>query len=163
MMFKGLMLAALLVCAGAVQADEIVYSGAIAGQGVWFNDDARPSDFEGGVKGAASLSPHISAVGSALFGFEHSYIVGKAGLRFTMSDATNKDFGVGIGVQRRFSSEPVLRPEEWCPDLTIGWKAWPSSPRVILTAAADYGLDSNEASVSAGISYRFTNEYGEGD
>lgn len=157
---KGLIVAALLLCATPLYADEIVYQAAFAGQGVWFNHEALPSDFEAGVAGSASLSPHISAVGSALFGFEHSYVVGTAGLRFTVTDAENRNFGIGVGLERRFSSEPVLRPEEWTGKVAAGWRPWPqTSPRVSLIASADYGLDSDQASVAAGIRYKFTKEY----
>lgn len=162
---KGVISAAVLlaVLAGSAQADKIVYSAGLAGQGVWFSENARPSDFEGGVKGAASLSPHISAVGSALFGFQHSYTSGKAGLRFTVSDAENRDFSIGVGIQRQFSSEPALRPEGWRPDVSLGWKPWPQSPRVLLTALGDVGLEDGEPSVAAGITYRFTEEYKEAE
>lgn len=142
------------------RADEIVYQAAIAGQGVWFDDNAKPSDFEAGAVGSASLSPHISGVGSALFGFDHSYIVGNAGLRYTVTDAQNPNFSVGIGIERQFCSEPSLRPEEWLGKVVLGWRPVPeTSPRLSLNASAMRGFDTNSAALTAGIRYVFTKQY----
>jgi opacity protein-like surface antigen len=153
-----LLVMALIVAVPAV-ADEIVYQAALGASAIWFDNEARPSDIEGSVNGSASLSPHISAVANAAFGFDHSYVSGAAGLRFTVTDAKDKNFSVGLGIQRHMSSEPALRPEEWAPDVSIGWRPWETSPRVSLVAVSAYGLDSNTATVSVGVRYKFTREY----
>jgi opacity protein-like surface antigen len=153
------LLALMLAAATPVLADEIVYQAALGASAIWFDNEARPSDVEGSINGSASLSPHISAVANAAFGFDHSYVSGAAGLRFTVTDAMDRDFSIGLGIQRHMSSEPALRPEEWAPDVSVGWRPWSSSPRVILAAISSYGLDSNTATVSVGVRYKFTGEY----
>ena len=153
--------ALLLALAAPALADEIVYQAALGASAIWFDNNARPSDVEGSVHGSASLSPHISGVASAAFGFDHSYVRGAAGLRFTVSDALNRNFGIAVGIERQMSSEPALRPEEWAPDVSLGWRPWPSSPRVSLNAISTYGLDSGLATVSVGVRYKFTGEYAE--
>ena len=82
-----------------------------------------------------------------------------SGLRFAMTDAKNPNFGISLGIQRHLSSEPALRPEEFAPDVSIGWRPWPTSPRVSLNAISTYGLDSNLATVAVGVRYKFTGEY----
>jgi len=140
-------------------ADEIVYQAAVGASAIWFDNNAKPSDVEASVNGSASLSPHISAVGNVAFGFDHSYVTGAAGLRFTVTDAMDKDFSIGLGFQRHMSSEPSLRPEEWAPDVSIGWIPWPKSPRVSLVGIGCYGLASNLATATLGVRYRFTKDY----
>lgn len=148
-----------LALAAPAFAGDIVYQAGAGLSAIWFDDNAKPSDVEASLHGAASLSPHISAVGAAAFGFDHSYVRGSAGLRFRVTDALDKDFGIAIGIQRHFSSEPDLRPEEWAPDVSVGWRPWPASPRVSLNAISTYGLDSNLATVAIGVRYKFTGEY----
>ena len=153
------MLVMALAVATPALADGIVYQAAAGASAIWFDNNARPSDVEASLNGSASLSPHISAVGSVAFGFDHSYLSGAAGLRFTVTDALDRNFGVGLGIQRHMSSEPALRPEEWAPDVAIGWVPWPKSPRVSLVGIGSYGLASNLATASVGIRYRFTKDY----
>jgi hypothetical protein len=164
MLRKALLAAALfsLAVPALSKADEIVYQAAFGASAIWFDNNARPSDVEASVNGSASLSPHISAVASAAFGFDHSYVSGAAGLRFTVTDALDKDFSVGLGIQRHMSSEPKLRPEEWAPDVSVGWVPWSKSPRVSLVGIGSYGLASNLATASVGVRYRFTKDYVEG-
>jgi len=154
-----LMLVLALALATPALADEIFYQAAFGANAIWFDNNAKPSDVEATVSGSASLSPHISAVASAAFGFDHSYVSGAAGLRFTVTDALDKSFGVGLGIERYMSSEPALRPEEWAPDVTVGWAPWVKSPRVSLIARGAYGLDSNLATALVGLRYRFTKDY----
>jgi hypothetical protein len=131
------------------------YAGA---NGVWYDGD-NPNDFEAGGNLRASLSPHISLVGAGYYGFSHSYLRGSAGLRITATDANDPNFSVGIGMQRHFSSEPDIRPEEWAPDASIGWRPWAATnPRVILIAQAGYGLDTEKAFALAGVRYEFGGE-----
>lgn len=127
-----------------------LYAGA---NGVWFDDDARPSDLELGGNVAASLQPNIAAVGAAYFGVDHSYLRGSLGVRVTATDVDNPLFSIGLGIQYQASSEPELRPEEWCPDASIGWRPWPTQKDWIVVGQAAYGLDSNNAYLVAGIRY----------
>lgn len=154
-MRKLLILAALLLVAAPVHAQApSVVKAAIGANGVWFDDTAKPSDFELGGNVRASLSPHIAAVGAGYYGFSNSYLRGSAGIRITATDVDNPDFSVGLGMQYNFSSEPSIRPEEWTPDASIGWRPWPAEmPNVILVAQGSYGLDSNTAYVIVGARY----------
>lgn len=146
----------MLLCATAttpaMAADEI-FGFAIGANGVWFDDNAEPSDFEIGGNVKASLSPHFSAVGAGYYGFGHSYLRGSAGFRVTATDVNDPTFSLGLGMQYHFSSEPNIRPEEWAPDASVGWRPWTSQPRVILVALGSYGMDTNQATLMAGVRY----------
>lgn len=127
---------------------------------VWFDNDARPSDFEIGANARAALSPHIALVGSTYFGIDNSYLRASLGTRITATDAYNQNFSVGFGIQRHFSSEPALRPEEWAPDVTVGWKPWPiSAPKLSLGVQGQYGLSSTTAAILAGVRYKLIPAY----
>lgn len=150
-----LFLLALAVPAFAAESGP-VYSFGIGAQGVWFQGDLNlPSDFELGANGAASLSPHISAVGAIYFGLQESYLRGSFGARFTVTDVDDKDFSIGVGAQYRASSEPDKRPDkEVCPDVSLAWKPSPENmPRVLIALQAAYGLKSNQAELTAGVRY----------
>ena len=142
-----LVLALLLLPFVAHAADPVVT--VCAGvNGVFVDDNAKPSDFEGGGTLSASLSPHIALVGSAFYGFNHSYLTGSAGVRSTITDVSNPNFSIGVGFQYRASSEPNIRPEGFGPDVTIGWRPYPERwPAVTVGAQAGYVMDSNEASL----------------
>ena len=146
-----------LILPAMVSAEPVgkVYLGANA---IWFDQGAAldlPSDWELGATGRASLSPHISVVGSAFYGVDHSYWRGSAGGRITATDVNNPDFSIGLGIQRQFSSDLEIRLEEWAPDATIAWRPWPASkPKVILGLQGNYGLDSQQASVLVGVRYQ---------
>jgi len=140
--------------AATSRADPSVVKAALGAQGVWYDDNVKPSDFELGGNVRASLSPHISAVGAGYYGFAHSYLRGSAGFRITATEVDDPDFSIGLGMVYNFSSEPSIRPEEWTPDASMGWRPWPQDlPRVLLVANAAYGLDSNSAYISAGVRY----------
>lgn len=140
--------------ARAASPGDVVVRFAAGANGIWFDDSANPSDFEAGAAARASLSPHFSVVGSGYYGFAHSYLRGSAGIRVTATDVDNPDFSIGLGVQRHFSSEPALRPEEWAYDASIGYRPWPeTNPKVTLIAQGGYGIDSNQASYLAGVRY----------
>lgn len=144
--------------AGMAAAGEPVLKAYAGANGVWYNAavDASPSDFELGGNVRASLSPHISAVSAAYYGFGHSYVRGSVGARFTATDVDNRWFSVGLGIQYHVSSEPDIRPEEWAPDVSIGYVAWPEkAPDLVLIAQSGYGLSSKEAFVMAGVRYCF--------
>ena len=104
--------------------------------GVWFDGPEAPGPtLEATGRGAMSLSPHISLVGSAAWGLTGTYIRTTVGGRFTVSDADNPDFSVGLGVQYHSASVASLRPNEWCPDATVGLRPWPARwPAMTLTA-----------------------------
>lgn len=133
------------------KGDEVI-KGFVGAQGIFYDDQTSPGDFEAGGTVRASLSPHISAVGGVFYGVDNSYIRGSAGVRFTVTDVDNRDFSVGVGLQRHASSEPSVRSEEWIPDVTIGWKPYPlEMPRVIVLGSAGYGLDTSQALVTFGL------------
>lgn len=151
---KKVLTALLLLCVAvpAFAAEPVVrVSG--AANAVWFDDNAKPSDLELGATGAASLSPHISGVGGVFFGLDQSYARGTAGVRITATDVNDPNFGIGLGIVYQFASESV-RPQEWTPNVTIGWVPWPETmPRAIIGAEAGYGLESNLAHVIVAVRY----------
>jgi len=108
-----------------------------------------PSDFEAGLNARASLSPHISLVGSGYYGITEQYWRGAGGVRVTASDANNPDFSIGIGAQYHVSDAPEARPKEWAADVSMGWRPW-AARRFVLIALGQYGMTSNQASAHAG-------------
>lgn len=143
-----------LLLAAPVAAEDVVKIHAGV-NGVWFDDEAKPSDFEVGGSVRASVSPHISGVGGVWYGVDHNYYLGEAGVRVTASDVLNPNFSVGLGIVYRGCSKPDLRAEEWCPDVSVGWRPWPNSqPKLILGARGLYGLQTNEAEAIAAVRYQ---------
>lgn len=141
------------------RADSAYWQTGATVRGIWFTGDNIPfkADIEGGGVLSASLSPHISAVGSAAYGFSNAYVRGSAGARFTASDVTNPNLSVGLGIQYHVSSKTALQPNEWAPDASVGVKPWPAKwPNWTLTALGWYGLQSNRGAVDAGVTYRFS-------
>ena len=123
--------------------------------GIWFDGpDGPPADLELGAGARASLSPHISLVGSGWYGASQSYFRGSIGARLTVTDVTNPDFSIGVGAQYQASTKPEIRPQEWCPDVSVGWRPWPKdfSP-LTLVAQGAYGMESNRAYLLAGARY----------
>lgn len=125
--------------------------------GVWYQSEsaALPSDFEVGANLRASLSPHISGTGALYYGVNRSYVRGSVGPRFTITDVLDQNFSIGLGLSYHFSSEASIRPEEWAPDVSVGWRPWPLAPKVILVAQSSYGLDTNQLAILAGVRYAF--------
>lgn len=122
--------------------------------GIWFDNSARPSDFEAGLTGRASLSGHISAVGSIWYGFSHSYVRATMGPRITATDVNNQNFSVGFGAEYNACTEPILRPEEWSVTTSVGWKPYPETlPRWVVGAQGSYGLSSSEYFALAAVRY----------
>ena len=151
MRFVLLLLLLLLPAVAGADVVSAFYGGA---NGIWYDDQAEPADFEAGGSGSLSLQPHISLVGSGWYGFSHSYFRAAAGVRVTATDVDDSNFSVGIGIQYHASTEPTIRPEEWCPDASIGWKPWPTDqPKLIVIAQGAYGLTSNQAQAMAGLRY----------
>jgi hypothetical protein len=138
-MRKGFAVAAIvaaLFMAGHAQADEVLKF-ALGANGVWYDNETSPADLEVGGNARAAFSPHIAAVGAAYYGLDKSYLRGSAGVRFTVTDVQNPNFSIGVGVQYHASSDPNVRPEQWCPDVSVGWRAWPEQlPKVLLTGQA---------------------------
>jgi len=131
-----------------------LYGGA---NGLWYDGQVAesPSDFEGSANLRASLSPHISAVSGLFYGVNRSYVRGAAGLRFTATDVESRDFSIGLGIQYHLSSEASIRPEEWAPDVSIGWAPWLTrQPKLVLVAQGGYGLDSKQVSALVGVRYQ---------
>ena len=145
---------AALLFASMAHAGEPVAKVFLAGQGVWFNDQVAPSDFELGATARASLSPHISLVGGALYGTNNSYLRGTAGIRVTVSDVDQPNFSLGLGGFYQASSKVEVRPQEFNVDASLGYRPYPvTMPRVIVVAQGAYGLDSNQASLLLGLRY----------
>lgn len=113
-----------------------------------------PSDLEAGLNGRLSLTPHVSVVGAAYYGFDNSYLRGQGGLRVTATDVDNPNFSIGIGIQYQVCSDEDIRPRELAPDVSIGWKPWPvAAPKVVVGVQGSYGLDSNQAGFLVAVRY----------
>ena len=143
-----------IVISGFAHSDEVLHY-ALGVNGYWADAVTPvPDDIEGGLHVYASLSPHVMAVGSAAYGFQHSYQRGSIGARFTASNPDNPWFSVHVGGQYHFSSEPAIRSEGFAPEAAIGWVPWPQTqPAVVLTALGSYNIEANRASLTAGIRY----------
>lgn len=154
-----LFLLALMLAAASSQSATLSDSFAIYGgvNGVAFtNADPWNGDVEAAGNASASLSPHISAVGSVDYGFSHAYFRTSVGARVTATDVNNPDFSVGLGIQYRSASVVELRPNEWAPDVSVGLRPWPAKyPNLLLVAQGWYGLDTNRSGASAGARWRF--------
>ena len=144
---------ALFVACWPAHADPVLtpYIGANA---ISFSNSI-PSDFELGGGGSISMSPHVSAVGSAWYGVGHTYLRGTIGARFTISDANNPDFSIGLGAQYNASSKPAIRAEGWDADATVGWRPYPQTmPRMTLVAQGAYYLaEPNPTYLMLGVRY----------
>ena len=154
--FIPLMLAVAMPVIAAPAPHAKVFGAAVAAQGVWFASDstARRGDAEAGLSARASLSPHISLVGSGFYGGRGQYVRYAGGVRVTATDAQDADFSIGIGYQYRGSSDARLKPDEWGPDVTLGWRPWPGVyPNLLLNLHSWYGIGSGAGAVSVGIRY----------
>lgn len=147
-------LIALCLCFAAEARSEDPLRAYAGINGVWYDDDARPADFEAGGNLRASLSPHISLVSAAYYGFERSYLRGSLGGRITATDVNDPNFSIGIGMQYHASTEPAVRPEGWAPDVSLGWKPQPERwPAIVLVGQAAYLTGQDEVLVIAGVRY----------
>ena len=154
--FQVLLAGSLLVGASSVQAADLsdvvrFYAGV---NGAWFDggDAAFPADVELGGNGRASLSPHLSAVGSAYYGFDHSYARWSVGGRITATDVDDPNFSVGLGLQYHGASQNDLGPQEWAPDASFGWRPSPASlPRLLVVGQGAYGLTSEKVRAILGL------------
>ena len=148
-----------LLWAGPTQAQEApaahVLGVAVGGNGVWYDGTslANKSDIEGAVNGRASLSPHISIVASGAYGARNHYWRYTAGGRVTVSDGRDPGLSVGVGIQYRGSGEARLKPDEWAPDVSIGWRPWTDAPALVLVGQGWYGLTSQAGGAYVGARY----------
>lgn len=128
----------------------------VGANGVWYDATVpMPSDFEAAGNGSVSLSPHISAVGGAYYGFEHRYTRGSVGLRFTTSNADDPYFSVSVGGAYHFSSNESIRPGGIAPEVSVGWVPWPKTmSRVSIVSNSSYNLRANQAFITAGVRLR---------
>jgi hypothetical protein len=149
---KGLIVALLLFCLAAPAFADPVLNVHAAANAVWFDDDAKPSDFEVGATGSASLSPHISVVGGIFAGVANSYVRANPGIRITATDVERQDFSIGLGIAYQLSSESA-RPQEWTPNVALGWGPWKSLPRLTVGGEFGYGLESETAFAIAAARY----------
>lgn len=150
---KALILAAALLCAAAVANADPVLTPYLGANVVAFeHSSGLPSDWEMGGGGAISLSPHVSAVGSAWYGLGESYLRGTLGGRVTITDVADPNFSVGLGLSYNASSKPSVRPQETTGDVTVGWKPYPTDwPRLTVGAGASYGFTSQHPYLLFGV------------
>lgn len=138
-----ILIAALCLNAGTVTADPVLtpYLGVNL---VAFEQSSNlPNDWELGGGGSVSLSPHISAVGSAWYGMGESYLRGNIGGRVTATDVADPNFSVGLGISYNASSKVSVRPQEITGDVAVGWRPYPERwPKVTLGGGAGYGFES---------------------
>ena len=123
-----------------------VFGASVGVNGVWTRaaEIRDVSDVEAGLHLRASLSPHISLVGSGGYAFINEYGFAQAGPRITISDVKDRALSVGVGIQYRWISDELYGLKEWRPDVVIGWRPPGFPDRVILGAGASYGLTSEE-------------------
>lgn len=140
-----LLLGLLLATAAYGQAPPKVFGASIGVNGIWTHGATGlrdVEDIEAGLHVRASLSPHISAVGSVGRGFINEYNLAQGGLRITVSDITDRTMSVGVGVQYRWLSDTAYGVREWRPDVVIGWRPPGFPAKVIVGAGGSYGLTS---------------------
>ncbi len=144
----------LMVCAALANAQERVVKVYAGANTVSFDGATKfPSDYELGGSLRASLSPHISLVGSGWHGLGRSYNRASGGVRVTATDIDNNTFSCGFGIQYQISDNHDIRPEEWCPDATAAWRPWANLRKVSVGLQGNYGLTSNQASLLAAVRY----------
>ena len=150
-----LMLLGVLSLLAAPAFGDAVITPYLSANAISFDGNAHlPSDFELGAGAAMSLSPHISLVGSGYYGLAQTYLRGQAGFRVTATDVNDENFSIGVGMQYVTSTKPEIRPREWCPDVSMGWRPWPEyAPRLTFAAQGSYGLTSNNAFLLVGLRY----------
>jgi len=126
---------------------------------VTFDGGASASAWEGASGGRASLSPHISLVGSGAMGrttSDQDYKRAAAGARITVSDAERPDFSIHVGIQHHWSDNQAVRPTEWIPDATVGWVPFAKWPDLVLGINGGYGLKTNQGMLLFALHYNIT-------
>lgn len=134
-----------------------VMSAYVGGNAAWWTEaDPYQADAEAVGALSASLSPHISLVGSTAWGLCNSYVRGAGGVRVTATDVNNQSFDVAVGVQYRMASKAIMRPNEWAADVSVGYIPLPEQyPRLSLVAQGWYGLDTHRSGATIGARWRF--------
>lgn len=132
-----------------------VFGIALGAHGVWLDgaSAATVSDIEGGLNARASLSPHISLVGSGGYGFVNEYLTGAGGLRITATDVKDRTFSVGVGIQYRWYDDIAYGLREWMPDVGVGWRPWADVPNFIISGTGAYGMTSKRARATLGARF----------
>lgn len=143
-----------LLVAAPVQAAGLWDAAALGfgGQGSWSDQGSTPAlnEFEAVGKGALSITPHVSVVGSVAYGVNQPYIRSSIGARITATDVTDDTFSVGVGASRWFVNDPADALDEWAVEAAVGWKPltrWP----VLVTGLAAIGVDSGRRTFLAGL------------
>lgn len=150
--------AALLLSAGISHAQyrhPKVFGAYVGANGVWLDNAAASmvSDVEGTLNARASLSPHISLVGSAGYGFINEYATAAAGLRVTATDVKDQTFSIGVGVQFRWYGKDYAT-KEWMPDVSLGWRPWADMSNLVIGGSGAYGLTSEGVRATLAARYR---------
>lgn len=156
-----LLLGALLVAAPVSAQDAMrasVLKLNLGVNGTWYDGvEALPEGAEVGITVPASLSPHIGVQGSAWFGRagDLDYWRADIGPQVVMTDVNNPEFSVSVGIKYNVSTEESVRPEEWGPDVTMGWRPWYARyPRLTVGIGGGYGLKSNQANARVALRWR---------
>lgn len=151
------LLALLFVAPSAYAQDAPKVFGASVGlNGIWTHGATGlkdVEDIEAGLHVRASLSPHISAVGSLGRGFVNEYNLAQGGVRITVSDVQDRSMSVGVGIQYRWISEEAYGVREWRPDVVIGWRPPGFPAKVIVGAGGSYGLTSQTGQGTLALRY----------
>jgi len=101
-----------------------VFAAYIGGNANW-TDGVGKVEWEPETSARASLSPHISLVGSGAYGARAKSWRYAGGIRITATDENDPNFSIGIGAQYHGSDSKGFKPDEWKPDVTIGMRPWP--------------------------------------
>lgn len=149
---------ALTLATGPANASTHGVAAAYIGAGPVAFGDADPyhGDFEPAVSLSASLAPHISVVGTGAWGVCNSYLRGSGGINLCATDTDNSNFSVSAGIEYHVASKAALRPNEWCPGVSIGLVPLPDRfPRFSLVGCGWYGLTTNQSGASLKGAWRF--------
>lgn len=136
------------------RADDTI--GLTAGiNGVFFNNEASPSDIEVGVATQLGVTTHISLPAQLWFGLGvdgEQYTRGTGGFQITATDANRKDFSAGLGGEYQLASG--VRHEGWRWTSNIGFRPTQKWPRVLATVKAAVNTKLEESEVIGGLRYR---------
>lgn len=147
-------LAALALVAATASADGLKYHLYAGAQGAWLDNTpaSMPADFEASGSGAIEMTPHLTAVADVDYGFSHSYLRGAGGLRATISDVNDPNLSAYVGIRYRGGSISQLGPNEWAPDVGVGYRPAPKTwPHFLIGADAGYGLTSKAPLLTVGF------------
>lgn len=156
-LFLLLALICLVAVAPSHAKDNNVWHAYAGINGAWFDSaDPYQGDVEATGNLSASLSPHITMTGGGYWGMCNSYLRGVAAARICATDVNNPDFSVEVGIGYHFASKAALRPNEWCPEVSAGFRPFPTDwPNLLVGAQGWYGLDTKRAGATVGARWRF--------